>query len=90
MMYKLVSIDAWRDDFGWSWNDVWKVEDKIYIEDDTTTRQLLKFMRRNKWLTEQSKGKVRVDWDNFELIEIQDRNTGRPLLAFLPSDQEAN
>ena len=90
MMYKLVSIDAWRDDFGWSWNDVWKVEDKIYIEDDTTTRQLLKFMRRNNWLTDYSKGRVRVDWDNFELIEIQDRNTGRPLLAFLPSDQEAN
>ena len=86
MMYKLVSIDAWRNEFGWYWNNMCSVEDKIYIEDDTTTRQLLKFMRRNNWLTDYSKGRVRVDWDNFESIEIQDRNTGRPLLAFLPYD----
>jgi hypothetical protein len=83
MMYRLQSIDAWRDDDNmWYWNNCFKIEDGVYIDSDTTTRQLLKFMRRNNWLTEHSKGRVQVEWMD-GLIEIQDRNTNEPILAFL-------
>ncbi len=80
--YRLVSIDAWRDyDGGWTWNQWYTVEDGVYLGNDITARRLLKFMRQSGWLTDESKGRVRVDWE-WDIIEIQDKNTGEPLLAF--------
>ena len=80
--YRLVSIDAWRDfDGGWTWNQWYNVEDSVSIHNDMTTRQLLKFIRDRGWLTDESKGRVRVDW-GWDIIEIQDKNTGEPWLAF--------
>ncbi len=80
--YRLVSIDAWRDcDGGWTWNNWFTVEDGVYLGNDITARRLLKFMRQSGWLTDESKGRVRVDWE-WDIIEIQDKNTGEPLLAF--------
>lgn len=83
--YRLVSIDAWRYDGGWQWNQWYSVEDGVYLGNDITARRLLKFMRQSGWLTNASKGRVRIDWhgemcDPF--IEILNKNTGEPLLAF--------
>lgn len=84
--YRLVSIDAWRDfDGGWMWNNWFTVEDGVYLGNDITARRLLKFMRQSGWLTNASKGRVRIDWHNEmcdPFIEILDKNTGEPLLAF--------
>ena len=83
--YRLVSIDAWRDDGGWQWNQWYSVEDGVYLGNDITARRLLKFMRQSGWLTEKSKGRVRIDWHNEmcePFIEILNKNTGEPLLAF--------
>lgn len=83
--YRLVSIEAWRDDGGWQWNQWYTVEDGVYLGNDITARRLLKFMRQSGWLTEKSKGRVRIDWHNEmcdPFIEILDKNTGEPLLAF--------
>ena len=84
--YRLVSIDAWRDyDGGWTWNQWYTVEDGVYLGNDITARRLLKFMRQSGWLTEKSKGRVRIDWHNEmcePFIEILNKNTGEPLLAF--------
>lgn len=80
--YRLVSIDAWRDcDGGWQWNQWYTVEDSVSIPNNMTTRQLLKLMRDRGWLTDESKGRVRVAWE-WDIIEIQDKNTGAPWLAF--------
>lgn len=83
--YRLVSIDAWRNECGgWDWNNSYKIEDGIMLPDDITARKLLRFMRDSGWLTESSKGRVSIDWHNemFEpFIEILDKNTGEPLLA---------
>ena len=81
--YTLLSIDAWRDECGWYWNNKFLVEEDIVITPETTNRSLLKFMRRNGWLTEASKGRVRIEDTGYD-IEIQDRNTGEPLFAFRP------
>ena len=84
--YRLVSIDAWRDyDGGWQWNNWYNVEDGVCLGNDITSRRLLKFMRQSGWLTEKSKGRVRIDWHGEmmdPMIEILDKNTGEPLLAF--------
>ena len=83
--FKLVSIDAWRDNGGWTWNNYFTIEDGVFLGNDITARRLLKFMRQSGWLTEQSKGRVSIDWHNEmidPMIEILDKNTGEPLLCF--------
>jgi hypothetical protein len=83
MMYQLRSIDAWRYDGNWEWNNSFLIEENIYLADDTTPRELFKFMRRNGWLTDYSKGRVFMSY-NGDIIEIQDRNNYQPLFAFIP------
>jgi len=84
--YRLVSIDAWRDyEGGWTWNNWCTVEDGVYLGNDITARRLLRFMRQSGWLTSASKGRVSIDWHNEmmePMIEILDKSTGEPLLAF--------
>lgn len=80
--YKLVSIDAWREDGGWHWNNQCEVEDGIYLADSTTPRELFGFMRRNDWLSDYSKGRVRLD-DAWPYLTIEKRSTGEPVLCFI-------
>ena len=81
--YTLLSIDAWRDPDGWTWNDMFKIEEDVYLDANTSNRALLKLMRRNGWLTDNSKGRIQVEDTGYD-IEIQDRNTGEPIYAFRP------
>ena len=83
-LYTLLSIDAWHDsEGGWTWNNMFNIENDIYINEETANspRALLSFMRRNNWLTENSKGKLRVEDTGYD-IEIQKRGTYEPILAF--------
>ena len=82
-MYTLLSIEAWRYDEGWTWNNWFKIEEDIYIEEPTNVRSLLKFMRRNGWLSDESKGRVELEDDGYNIV-IQDRNTHEPIFAFEP------
>ena len=82
-MYTLLSIDAWRDDCGWTWNNWHRVEADIYIDPKTTNRGLLAFMRRNNWLSDYSKGKAAIEDDGYNVV-ICDRGTGEPIFAFEP------
>jgi hypothetical protein len=83
-LYKaeLRSIDAWRDpDSGWIWNDSFFLEDGIYMEENQiTSRKLLRNLRKWGYLSDYSKGRVRMV-DYCSIIEIQLKNTGEPLLA---------
>ena len=84
--YNLVSIDSWRDDGAWYWNDTTRIEDDIIIHDDSTTpRKLFRFMRRNGWLTEYSKGRIRLD-DAWPYLTIEDRGTGEQLLCLIANE----
>lgn len=82
---ELVSIDAWREyEGGWTWNNAFRVESDIWLhESRLTSRKILAFLRRAGYLTEYSKGRVRVEEiPTFEpFFEIQDKNTGEPLFA---------
>lgn len=86
----LISIDAWRDEDGWFWNDLHKMEEGIMITEDsdllTSSRKLLKYFRDNLCvLNENSKGKVTVDFNNDimdgVLLTIHHKGTGEPLFA---------
>jgi hypothetical protein len=81
----LVSIDAWREcEGGWTWNTSYRLEAGIWLEESRLTpRKILSFLRKAGYLTDASKGRVRVEEiPTFEpFYEIQDKNTGEPLLA---------
>lgn len=77
-------IDALRDSEGvWDWNDSYAIaNDIIFCEDAFTPRRILKKLRDWGYLTPKSKGRVRVV-DEGDLIEIQEKNTGKPIFALL-------
>lgn len=77
----LISIDAWRDCETWTWNQWHTVEKDIYFaESELTPRKILAFLRKSGFLTDHSKGRLRVEDDGYNYV-IEDRNTGEPLLA---------
>lgn len=85
--YTLLSIDALHNGDGWNYNDMRKVEEDIIILPDMiNARHLLKFMRRNNWLTEKSKGMLSIEDTGFD-IEIKNRKTQEPIYAFRPQWQ---
>ena len=80
---KLLSIDAWRDsDNLWFWNAWYTIEKDIFIESTIleSPRKLLKLCRDNGWLTEGSKGHLKIEDDGWNVI-ICKRSNGEPLLA---------
>lgn len=79
---KILSIDAWRDGNGWTWNNWFNVGsiEKEEFEKLTTNRKIIKWFRDNDFLSEKSKGKVSVDDDQYNMV-ICEKSNGRPLYA---------
>lgn len=83
-LYTCLFIAAWREpEGGWTWDNMFTIEEDIYLDPEFTARGLLAMCRRAGWLTDHSKGRVRVE-DTGYYIEVQDKNTGEPLIAFRP------
>ena len=84
--YKLEirGIDALRDEEGhWSWNESFVLADDVFWNsEDFTPRKILKQLRNWNFLSAASKGQVRVV-DEGDLVEVQEKSTGRPVLALL-------
>jgi len=83
----IVAIDAWRDADGWTWNR-WDTirQGWLWADDELTPRKILRRLRDDGIASPYSTGQLRVevcadDGPDGTLIEIQDRNTGEPLLA---------
>jgi hypothetical protein len=86
-MFTLLSIEAWADkEQGWQWNNWFRIEENIFIENETSNRKLLSFFRQNGWLGNNSKGKVTVENDGYNIV-ILDRKTREPLYALEPQWQ---
>jgi hypothetical protein len=83
--FKILSIDAWREpEGGWTWNNAHTLEEGVmFSNDQLTPRRILAALRKWGYLTSESKGRCRVDDGGTcgDLYEIQDKNTGKPLLA---------
>lgn len=87
------SIEAWKNECGgWDHNNSFVILreecNKILLSPEITNRRLLQFLRDMDVLTENSKGKVRVNSDQWPYVEIQDKNTFEPLIqiCFLEED----
>lgn len=88
---QLISIDAWKEpEGGWFWNDLNKIEEGIYIAEDSkvlnSSRSAIKYFRENLGvLNDNSKGKVSIDFNNDimdgVLLVVSARGTGEPLFA---------
>lgn len=77
------SIDAWRAEGVWVWNDSYVLERDVYFWGDCLTpRRITAYLRKLDLLSESSKGRVRVV-NEWPIIEIQDKATGQPVFALL-------
>lgn len=85
----LLSIDAWRFDNGWGWNNWHKLEDNIYWDDEKpmTARRVLRALRDWGYLTDASKGRLTIEDDGYNYV-IVDRKTRKPLLALCYGEYE--
>ena len=80
----LVSIDAWKEDGGWTWNASYTVERDIIMADSAiTARKVTKMLRKMDFLTHASKGKVRVEMGLWPLVEVQLKSNEMPLCALM-------
>ena len=79
---KVLSIDAWRDGSGWTWNALYTVGevDKATFETLNTSRKQIKWFRDECYLTAESAGKVAIDDDGYNIV-VTARGTGQPLFA---------
>lgn len=77
-------IDAIGDAHGgWHWNDSYILESDVYFSlESLTPRRVLSTLREWGYLSEHSRGRVKVE-DYGDLIEIVNRYTGEPILALL-------
>lgn len=76
----ILSIDAWRYDGGWTWNQWYKVGTCDVKICDLKPRALLAYLRSEGFLSEHSKGRVAIDDDQYNVV-IVDKNTRKPLFA---------
>ena len=83
--YKLEirGIDALKDEGSWVWNESYVLADDVFwCAADFTPRKILRQLREWDFLAPTSKGRIRVV-DEGDLVEIQEKSTGRPILALL-------
>lgn len=80
---RVLSIDAWREREGWSWNNWFYTDCTIPFGmlERMTDRQLIKYCRDElSLLSNASKGKIAVEDDQYNRV-IVERSTRRPLYA---------
>ena len=80
---KILSIDAWGNKKdGYEWNE-WYTIGEISKEDFEkldSNRKLLKFMRKEGFLSEQSKGKVIIEDDDYNIV-FKSKASDKPYFA---------
>jgi len=80
---EIVSIDAWKEDGLWQWNQSLSIEkDIVFSEDSLTARKIFFYLRRWGFLTDANVGKLKLD-DSWPILEIQNKDTNEPLLALI-------
>lgn len=79
---KILSIDAWRDCGGWTWNNWHNIGEFPNTNADLldNPRALLAWFRDNDFLSAESAGKVAIDDDGYNVVIVA-RDTREPLYA---------
>ena len=78
--YRILSIDAWAGESAgqWDWNNWFHVGDIEELPE--SNRAILKIMRDEGYLSDQSKGRVSIDDDQYNIV-ICDKSNNGPLYA---------
>ena len=81
MICKVLSIDAWRDpEGGWTWN-AWYDTGVVYdLDENESNRSILKNLREYGLLSKESKGKVAIEDDGYNIV-VMAKGTREPLYA---------
>lgn len=78
--YKILSIDAWRVEGGWQWNN-WRATGIEYDGSlDASPRALLKWFRKNDLLGSGSVGRVAIEDDGYNIVVLA-KGTREPIYA---------
>lgn len=75
---KVLSIDAWRYDGGWTWNEWHHIGDIASIPEGN--RAILRMLRDEGYLSNASCGRVAVEDDGYNVV-VLNKSTRMPLLA---------
>jgi len=78
---RILSIDAWREPYGWNWNnwfDTGETFPRINLDD--SNRKILARLRNIGILSDQSKGIASIDDDGYNIVICQ-RSNGKPVFA---------
>lgn len=76
----LLSIDAWREREGWTWNNWHRLAYVPVTVADMPPRALLAWLRQSGYLSARSAGRVAVEDDGYNVV-ILARGTREPLFA---------
>jgi len=81
-LVSVLSIDAWADSEPrtWNWNAWYSVGKAPASLASRSPREVLRFMRDAGYLSKESRGRVAVEDDQYNLV-IVDKNTRMPLFA---------
>ena len=79
--YRLLSVDAWREGDGWTWNQTFATGIELEFTHWPTTREVLAKLREVEYFTSYSKGNLRVEEYGEGSFEVMWRGTGEPLCA---------
>lgn len=79
---RVLSIDAWKEESAWTWNNWFYVGSIEFEEFKTldTNRKFIKWFRESGYITENSKGMVAIDDDQYNIVLVN-KNTQEPLFA---------
>ncbi len=80
MNIRILSIDAWRDSGGWTWNNWYKVGEAPLELCNAKPRAILQWMREAGFLSQYSRGKLAIEDDQYNIV-ILARGTREPLFA---------
>lgn len=81
-VFKVLSIDAWRDGEGWMWNNWYNVETSEPFPEALlgNTRKTLNLLRKEGLMGSNSIGRVTIEDDQYNYV-VMDRKTRQPLYA---------
>lgn len=78
--FKVLSIDAWRYDGGWNWNNWYNLPTTVPESIIDNNRKLLNYLRKHGVLGTGSIGKVAIEDDQYNKVIVA-KGTREPLYA---------
>lgn len=88
-VFKVLSIDAWREaEGGWTWNNWYEVRSCEPLPEKIlgNTRKMLNWLRKEGVLGDGSLGRVAIEDDQYNYVVI-DRHSREPIYAVQYGDQ---